>query len=213
MWKSEKKTNQHHQWQSDGGGSIISSPGAFAGHLPRHSFISFRFIFYVAHDYVPAHSPSTMPRFLLLLFIIEQSYYIFAPSRFVSSRDPHSPLHHYSAPVYVPMPLFTYATSKTKPDALRHVLIIRLQPSSGNADSVGSLFSSISTKSTKNERCSLFTLLPPPFPLTKQCKGQCCDLPTCLSSSVLNCLGSNCLVMRIRQAIHWSPPWLTEGVS
>lgn len=103
----------------------------------------------------PPPFPFPTPLFLLLLFIIEQSYYISAPSRLVSR---HCPLHHYSAPVYVPMPLFTYATSKTKPDALRHVLIIRLQPSSGNADSVGSLFSSISTKSTK---MNVATFLPP----------------------------------------------------
>lgn len=72
----------------------------------------------------------------------------------VSSRLA-TPRHRPSNPVYVPMPLFTYATSKSKPDALRHVLIIRLQPSSGTADSVGSLFSSssggssISTKRTQ----------------------------------------------------------------
>lgn len=163
--KKREKTNQHHQWQSDGGGSIISSPVAFAGHLPRHSFISFRFIFYVAHDYV---SHSLLHHAPFLTYAIhnraELLYFCTVSFRFVSSRDSHYPLHHYSAPVYVPMPLFTYATSKTKPDALRHVLIIRLQPSSGNADSVGSLFSSISTRSTKNERCSLSTLLPSPTP-------------------------------------------------
>lgn len=150
--RKNKSPSSVAEWQSDGGGRQTAS-SAVRGHSRGicHGTVSFHFVsfFYVAHDCVPAHSPFATPLFLLLLFIIEQSYYISAPSRLVF------PLHHYSAPVYVPMPLFTYATSKTKPDALRHVLIIRLQPSSGNADSVGSLFSSISTKSTKNERCYL----------------------------------------------------------
>lgn len=200
--KKREKTNHHHQWQSGRVTAVADRRhhqqqsggirGAFA--TAQFHFISFHFLCGTRLCYCSL-PPSATPLFLLLLFIIEQSYYISAPSRLVSR---HCPLHHYSAPVYVPMPLFTYATSKTKPDALRHVLIVRLQPSSGNADSVGSLFSSISTKSTKNERC----YLPPLSPLTKQCKGQCYDLPACLSSSVLSRLGSNCLVMRIRQAIH-----------
>lgn len=143
------------EWQSDGGGRQTAS-SAVRGHSRGicHGTVSFHFVsFFMWHTTVflllHAPLPFATPLFLLLLFIIEQSYYISAPSRLVFL------LHHYSAPVYVPMPLFTYATSKTKPDALRHVLIIRLQPSSGNADSVGTLFSSISTKSTKNERCYL----------------------------------------------------------
>lgn len=57
--KSPSSVAEWRRWQTDG--IISSSPGAFAGHLPRHSFISFRFIFYVAHDCVPAHSPLFPP--------------------------------------------------------------------------------------------------------------------------------------------------------
>lgn len=166
MWKSEKK--QITIIRASGSGGIISrsSTSSSPGHLPRHSFISFRFIFYVAHDCVALLllllllAPSTIHNRAELLYFCTVS---------VSSRGP-PPLP--ILPVYVPMPLFTYATSKSKPDALRHVLIIRLQPSSGTADSVGSLFSI----STKNER----PRSPPPLsPSSCNARGS----PFCLGLS------------------------------
>lgn len=166
MWKSEKK--QITIIRASGSGGIISrssSSSSSPGHLPRHSFISFRFIFYVAHDCVALLlrllllAPSTIHNRAELLYFFTVS---------VSSRGP-PPLP--ILPVYVPMPLFTYATSKSKPDALRHVLIIRLQPSSGTADSVGSLFSI----STKNER----PRSPPSPPSSCNARGS----PFCLGLS------------------------------